>query len=147
VDRSQGRLSQNHVASIPRTSPQVKTRSNKLSSMFKSKNIPIFVLFGLVHSVLATLTPTAEFRAVESETHEEEPFRDLWYGDQASYEYFFKPLKDWSYYNYSSLDTHARNSYVRWGGKFYDPLSFKGGENDSYGKALQLTPFSVEINF
>jgi hypothetical protein len=107
--------------------------------MLKFKNIAIFILFVLVLSIFAaTPTPTAEFETAKSEkTEEEEPFRDLWYGDQASYEYFFKPLKDWSYYNYSSNVAHARNSYVRWGGKFYDPLSFRGGENDSYGNELQ----------
>jgi hypothetical protein len=116
--------------------------------MFKFKDIAIFVLFALVLSVFAaTSTPTAEFETAENEKpEEEESFRDLWYGDQASYEYFFKSLKDWSYYNYSSNVAHARNSYVRWDGKFYDPLSFRGGENDSYGKQLQSNVSFSEIN-
>jgi len=43
-------------------------------------------------------------------------------------------LKDWSFCNYSSEDWCARRSIVEWGGKTYDPLSFKGGINNTYGK-------------
>lgn len=42
-------------------------------------------------------------------------------------------LQDWSVYNYSSEEFKARNSIVRAGDKIYDPLSFKGAPNDSYG--------------
>jgi hypothetical protein len=42
-------------------------------------------------------------------------------------------LKDWGFYNYSSDERYARRSIVEWGGKTYDPLSFKGGMNNTYG--------------
>jgi hypothetical protein len=45
-------------------------------------------------------------------------------------------LKDWSVYNYTSDAWLARKCVVRWGGKTYDPLSFKGNENDTYGMSL-----------
>jgi hypothetical protein len=40
-------------------------------------------------------------------------------------------LKDWGDSNYS---WPARYSVVRLGDKVYDPVSFKGGENNSFGE-------------
>lgn len=54
-----------------------------------------------------------------------------WYDEEI--DIYGNGLQDWSFYNYSSKKGYARNSIVRWGGKIYDPLSFKGGENDVYG--------------
>ena len=45
-------------------------------------------------------------------------------------------LNYWSYFNYSSF--YARQSIVKWGGKVYDPLSFKGGENNQFGTYFPL---------
>lgn len=53
--------------------------------------------------------------------------------DDEEIDIYGNSLQDWSFYNYSSKKGYARNSIVRWGGKIYDPLSFKGGENDVYG--------------
>lgn len=43
-------------------------------------------------------------------------------------------LKDWSVCNYSSEEECARISIVECGGKTYDPLTFKGGMNNRYGR-------------
>lgn len=46
--------------------------------------------------------------------------------------------EDWSHYRYSSVESKAGYSLVKYDGKLYDPLSFKGGFNDTYGMYNQL---------
>ncbi|CAN8097813.1 unnamed protein product [Discula destructiva] len=47
--------------------------------------------------------------------------------------------RDWSYYNYSSDEARARNSLVKYNQRLYDPLSFKGGYNDTYAMSFYLS--------
>lgn len=56
--------------------------------------------------------------------------------------------EDWSRYNYSSR--WARSAVVTYGNKTYDPLSFKGGESDTYALAFHLSTevaYACEFSF
>ena len=119
--------------------------------MFKLKDIAIFMILTLVLSIIATPTITPEPQTVENDRQDDD--KEVWDGlapvfsalperDRVKeWSYCTKDwsycTKDWSYYNYSSINWHARDSVVRWNGTFYDPLSFKGGANDSFGKEIQ----------
>lgn len=49
-------------------------------------------------------------------------------------ELYLAKLKDWRSCNYSSEEHCTRDSIVRMGNNSYDPMSFRGGENDTYGE-------------
>lgn len=98
--------------------------------MFKCKRAVLFLLLAI--AFIRRGAVTAENQIYANEDTEEEGSEDLW-ERHVSAVYSSSNLKDWSYYNYSSNYGAARSSVVRWGGKFYDPLDFKGGENDTYG--------------
>lgn len=113
--------------------------------MLKLSSAKFFVLLALVLSVLATptSTPTPQVETVQVD-YGVERNQDLWGEDTASFLDFSEKLKDWSYCNYSSKERCAMSSLVSWGGKLYDPLSFKGAENDSYGKHCSKIPYLEE---
>lgn len=97
--------------------------------MFKCKRAVLFLLLAIGFIPRGV---TAAENQIYANEDTKEGSEDLWESHvSAVYSYF--NLKDWSYYNYSSSYGAARSSVVRWGGKFYDPLGFKGGENDTYG--------------
>ena len=98
--------------------------------MFKRKWDVLFLLLAI--AFIPREVATAENQIYSNEDTEEEGSEDPW-ESHVSAVYSSFNLKDWSYYNYSSNYGAARSSVVRWGGEFYDPLGFKGGENDTYG--------------
>jgi hypothetical protein len=106
--------------------------------MLKFKDVTIFYLSTLVLSVVATSTSspstTPESHTTKVDYGEMEKFQDVEEGYTSFSLYSSEKLQDWSYCNYSSKEWCARSSITKWGGKYYDPLSFKGGENDTYGK-------------
>ena len=127
--------------------------------MSKLNNITIFMIFAISLSIFATPTSTFQnSRSVENENDLQNVNEEVWDGhvpvfsalpdrDQVrEWSYCTKDwsycMKDWSYYNYSSVESFARDSVVRWNGTFYDPLSFKGGANDSFGKEIQTNTLS-----
>lgn len=95
--------------------------------MLKYKRAILFLLLAIAFIPRGEVTAENQIYA-----NEEEGSEDLWERHMSAVYSSFN-LKDWSYYNYSSNYEAARSSVVRWGGKFYDPLGFKGGENDTYG--------------
>lgn len=97
--------------------------------MSKSRKIALFLLFCLVLSLAAATAPKLEANTTGDAENEGE---DTWDAFETG-DFGIGKLKDWSYYNYSSNEWHARDSLVRGGDKIYDPLSFKGGVNDTYG--------------
>ena len=86
------------------------------------------LLFLLLAATEPTLTSTNVLNNTEDQRSDDS---DESYESELKLE--LSRLKDWSYYNYSSKEYHARSSIVKWGGKIYDPLSFKGTENDTFG--------------
>jgi hypothetical protein len=92
---------------------------------------PRAILFLLVIAFISRAVAVAEKQAYGNENTEEDG-EDLGESSLSSVSPFSN-LKDWSYYNYSSNHWAARSSVASWNGKFYDPLAFKGGENDTYG--------------
>jgi hypothetical protein len=121
--------------------------------MPKIKNITLFILLaflGNLGSVLcasssaATQTPTPEAEIIEN-NYGSEYYENLLAEETGSWLSTSDRLKDWSHCNYSSKETCARSSLVRVGTKLYDPMSFKGAENDTYGKQYSVS-FSFEIN-
>jgi hypothetical protein len=103
--------------------------------MFKFRTIAILVVFYLLLPRAIATTPELQTNTTGDAERER--------GEEISGEfetrYFgIEKLKDWSYYNYSSNEWHARDSLVRNGDKIYDPLSFKGAENDTYGTKVNF---------
>jgi len=82
-----------------------------------------------------------ETRYEEETSYEQvqDPFEDSYDNPTWRYvdAYDRSQLKDWGFYNYSSDERYARRSIEEWGGKTYDPLSFKGGMNNTYGMYIQ----------
>ncbi|KAE9375983.1 hypothetical protein N431DRAFT_208856 [Stipitochalara longipes BDJ] len=107
--------------------------------MFKCKGTAIFILLALVVSVLATTPKSGPESTVTGNYTDEEWVGELWDGYRPDSWSYTRSLKDWSHCNYSSKHGCPEVSVVRWGGKFYDPLSFKGAENDSYAIAFHLS--------
>jgi hypothetical protein len=118
--------------------------------MSNLRRISIFFLLALVFSVLAA-TPESEPQSTLANNNTDEPWVEepwvveLWDGHRPDSWSYTRSLKDWSHCNYSSKQWCAATSVVRWGGKFYDPLSFKGAENDSYGKHLSRNPTLIKF--
>ena len=90
------------------------------------KSIFILFLFALIWRVIGLHTSVVDQSDQTNRTVEDKAWDD-------DVDFYGAHLKDWSFFNYSSKPYHARSSIVNWGGKSYDPLSFKGGENDTYG--------------
>jgi hypothetical protein len=143
VDRSQNLICINNIPPRSQDFPSRKTREEIISLMLKFNIVTTFYLLALVLSVLATptSTPTPEFRTEEVEYGEMDGSQHLGDGDIPLFFSYSEKLYNWSYCNYSSKEGCARGSVVRWGGKYYDPLSFKGAENDTYGKLHSKKPY------
>lgn len=101
--------------------------------MLQYKRITIFLLLALFLSVLATPPDAGLEPELGNNGTDEAWVEELWDGYRPDSFSYTRSLKDWSHCYYSSKQWCAFPSVVRWGGKFYDPLSFKGTEDDSYG--------------
>ena len=138
-------ISQPHLPNFS-TSSSLSTQSHKFNPMFKCKGITIFVLLTLVLSVLAA-SPYSDPEPALGNNGTDEPWvTELWDGYRPESWSYTRSLKDWSHCNYSSRMDCAAVSVVRWDGKFYDPLSFKGVKNDSYGTQYSKNLCCMDIS-